>query len=63
MWTPQNGDHLVCKNAISSQNLQIILKLGLRQNLQISQNVKICNFYVNFDTKVEKKGSLGVRLT
>ena len=38
--------------------------LKLSQNRYISQNArearKICNFYVKFDTKVEKRGSLGV---
>ena len=63
VWTPKNGGHSVCKNAISRQNLQIfclncykIVKfLKMR-----AKRAKICNFYVKFDTMVEKRGSLGV---
>ena len=71
MW--KNGGHLACKNAVSSQNLQI-LRYNYRKICKFLQmrakRAKICNFCVKFDTKVKKKGlgcglkkkgSLGVR--
>ena len=52
VWTPKNGGHSVCKNAISRQNCHKIVKfLKMR-----AKRPKICNFYVKFDTKVEKRG-------
>ena len=55
----KNGGLSVCKNAILSQNLQIlcenchtivkILKMRAKRG-------KICNLYVKFDTKLEKRG-------
>ena len=36
-------------------NYKIVKFLKMR-----AKRAKICNFYVKFDTKVEKKGSLGV---
>ena len=63
MWTPKNEGHLVCKNAVSSQNLQILCYNYRRicKFLKMyEKRAKICNLYVKFDITVEKRGSLGV---
>ena len=63
VWTPKNGGHSVCKNAISRQNLQIYYQNchKLVKFLKMrAKCAKICNICVKFDTKVEKRGSLGV---
>ena len=64
MWTLKNGGHSVCKNAISRQNLQFFfVKIATKivKFLKMrAKRAKICNFNVKFDTKVEKRGSLGV---
>ena len=64
VWTPKNGGHSVCKNEISRQNLQIFLFKNCHKLVKFlkmrAKRAKICNFYVKFDTKVEKRGSLGV---
>ena len=60
MWTLKNRGHSVCKNAISRQNLQISVKIAIKivKFLKMrAKRAKICNFYVKFDTKVEKRGS------
>ena len=63
MWTNKNGGHLVCGNAISSQNLQIYIKITAKfvNFSKCARSAKICNLCVKFDTKVGQKGSLGVR--
>ena len=55
VWTPENGGHSVCKNAISSQNAKTAKKL-LNFSKCLQRVQKNCDLYVTFDTKVEKGG-------
>ena len=56
--TLENGGHLLCKNAISSPNLQILCYYRkICKFLKMpAKRANICNLNVKFDTKVEKKG-------
>ena len=57
--TPKNGGHSVCKNAISSQNLQILCE-NFRKIVNFlkmrPKRAKFCNLYVKFDWKWIKGG-------
>ena len=64
MWTLKNGGHSVCKKCNFKAKFAIFfVKIATKivKFLKMrAKRLKICNFYVKFDTKVEKRGSLGV---
>ena len=60
MWTHKNGGHLA---VFSLQKCNVKPKFAnftWKLQQKCPKGVQICNLYVKFDTKVEKRESLGV---